>query len=77
VHGPAVRAASAIYNTLLKRWELQLPLLVSMWVQALAASVLLLPFYLLADKHALTPVSSGLILYAAGRRADAGRRPDC
>jgi hypothetical protein len=36
-----------------------------MWIQALAASVLLLPFYLLADKHALRPVSSGLILYAA------------
>lgn len=58
-------ASMAVYNTLLKRWELQLPLLVSMWVQALAASLLLLPFYLLADKHALTPVSSGLILYAA------------
>lgn len=55
----------AIYNTLLKRWELHLPLLVSMWIQALAATVLLLPFYLLADKHALTPASSGLILYAA------------
>lgn len=55
----------AIYNTLLKRWELDLPLLVSMWVQAIAASVMLLPFYLLTEKHALTPVSGGLILYAA------------
>jgi drug/metabolite transporter (DMT)-like permease len=55
----------AIYNTLLKRWEFDLPLLVCMWVQAVAASVMLLPFYLLTDKHALTPVSGGLILYAA------------
>jgi drug/metabolite transporter (DMT)-like permease len=55
----------AIYNTLLKRWELDLPLLVSMWVLAIAASVMLLPFYLLTEKHALTPISGGLLLYAA------------
>lgn len=55
----------AVYNILLKRWHMHVPLILSLYVQAMTAAVVLLPFYLAGEKHALTAVSGGMVLYAA------------
>jgi len=57
--------AMAIYNVLLKRWHINVPLIVSLYLQAVAATVILLPIYLFSQKHALTLISTGLVLYSA------------
>lgn len=57
--------AMAVYNTLLKHWRMALPLLVSIFCQAVCASVVLLPMFLAGDKQAPTPATGGMILYAA------------
>lgn len=57
--------AMAIYNILLKRWHVNVPLILSLYVQATTAAVVLLPFYLTGEKHTLTLVSGGMVLYAA------------
>ncbi len=57
-------ASMAVYSVLLKHWRSELPALASMFVQAVAASVVLLPFYLVADKHPLTYATAGMVLYA-------------
>jgi drug/metabolite transporter (DMT)-like permease len=57
-------ASMAVYGVLLKHWRSELPALASMFVQAVAATVVLLPFYLVADKHPLTLATAGMVLYA-------------
>lgn len=54
----------AIYNILLKRWYIHIPLVLSLYVQALTAMLILLPFYLMSEKNAFTLVSGGMVLYA-------------
>jgi drug/metabolite transporter (DMT)-like permease len=57
--------AMAVYNVLLKRWHIEVPLSVSLYLQAVAACIVLLPDYLLSEKHALTMATSGMVLYSA------------
>lgn len=55
----------ATYNVLLKRWHINTPILVSLFCQAVAAMLVLLPFYLIADKQLPTLATSAMIGYAA------------
>lgn len=55
----------AVYNILLKRWHMNVPLIISLYVQATTAAVVLFPFYLLGAKQALTAASGSMVLYAA------------
>jgi drug/metabolite transporter (DMT)-like permease len=57
-------ASMAVYSVLLKHWRSELPASASMFAQAVAASVALLPFYLVADRHPLTLATAGMVLYA-------------
>ncbi|NUU69124.1 DMT family transporter [Enterobacteriaceae bacterium BIT-l23] len=57
--------AMAIYNILLKRWHMHIPLILSLYVQAFTAAVVLLPFYLAGGKSTLTVVSGSMVIYAA------------
>ena len=57
--------AMAVYNVLLKRWHIEIPLSVSLYLQAVAACIVLLPVYILSEKHALTLATSGMVLYSA------------
>nr|WP_216092521.1 DMT family transporter [Enterobacter cloacae complex sp.]QVQ59912.1 EamA/RhaT family transporter [Enterobacter cloacae complex sp.] len=41
--------AMAVYNILLKRWHVNVPLILSLYVQATTAAVVLLPFYLTGE----------------------------
>ncbi|WP_144637656.1 DMT family transporter [Bordetella genomosp. 13] len=54
----------AVYNVLLKRWQSELPAIASMFVQAVAAGAVLLPFYAVADRQPLTVAGAGMVLYA-------------
>lgn len=56
----------ALYNILLKRWPLDIPLIVSMFIQAGAAALVLAPiYYAVSEKHPLTASTTCMILYAA------------
>jgi drug/metabolite transporter (DMT)-like permease len=57
--------AYAAYTVLLKRWNLGLPLLQSLYAQAVVAMLALFPLYLLSDKYGITGGNTPLILYAA------------
>ncbi|EKZ2232785.1 drug/metabolite transporter permease [Klebsiella pneumoniae] len=57
--------AMAVYNVLLKRWHIEIPLSVSLYLQAVAACIVLLPVYILSDKHTLTLATSGMVLYSS------------
>ena len=56
--------AYAGYTVLLKHWQLGLPLLQSMYVQAAVATTALLPLYLFGPRHGLTAENVPLVLYA-------------
>ncbi|WP_246793476.1 DMT family transporter [Burkholderia perseverans] len=53
-----------LYSTLLKRWHLEIPLIASMFCQAVCAATILLPFYVTSSKHVLTVANGSMILYA-------------
>lgn len=55
----------AIYNVLLKRWHMHIPVTLSLYIQALTAALVLLPFYLAGDKSTLTVASGSMVIYAA------------
>lgn len=57
--------AMAVYNVLLKRWHIEVPLIVSLYIQSFTATLVLLPVYYLTEKHALTAATSGMVLYSA------------
>lgn len=58
-------SSMAVYNILLKRWHLDVPLIVSMFVQAVTAAIVLAPFYALSEKHPLTASTTSMIIYGA------------
>ena len=56
----------ALYSFLLQKWKMKMPVLVSIYLQALVASFVLLPMFLLVDnKIDLTFNSFSLVMYAA------------
>lgn len=57
-------AAFAVYSLLLQRWKIQLPMLQTVYTQAIVASVALAPFYLLTERHALTGEVLALVGFA-------------
>lgn len=61
----AATACFALYSVLLKQWRTSVPLLQDLYVQAIAATLALLPFFLLADRRGLDPVNAPLVAYAA------------
>jgi drug/metabolite transporter (DMT)-like permease len=60
----AATACFALYSVLLKHWRTALPLTASLFVQAAAAAVILLPAILLEDRGGLSADNLGLVLYA-------------
>lgn len=72
-HGPntgdavmlAATVCYALYTVLLKRWPTGLPSIQSLYLQAIAAAVWLLPAYLASPRPPLDPASFPLIAYAA------------
>jgi drug/metabolite transporter (DMT)-like permease len=60
----AATLSYAGYTVLLRHWQLGLPLLQSMYVQAVVATVALLPLYLFGPRHGLTAANVPLVLYA-------------
>lgn len=61
----AAAACYAVYVVLLKHWHPGIPLLQSLYVQAWAAALTLLPFYLLSNGDGLNTANMPLIAYAA------------
>ncbi|WP_432723526.1 DMT family transporter [Jeongeupia wiesaeckerbachi] len=57
--------AYALYSVLLKKWQIQLPSLLLLYLQVLVAVVLLLPLYLASPKVGLSAANIPLVLYAA------------
>ena len=72
VHGPnlgdaimlVAAACYATYTVLLKHWQPGIPLLQSLYVQGAAATLALLPFYCLADRHGIDTANAPLVMYA-------------
>ncbi len=60
----AATGCFALYSVLLKRWRGALPMTSDLFVQASAATVLLLPLMLLGDRQGLGSANLGLVLYA-------------
>lgn len=60
----AATLSYAAYTVLLKHWQVTLPLLQSMYVQAVVATAALLPLYLVGPRHGLTTANVPLVLYA-------------
>jgi drug/metabolite transporter (DMT)-like permease len=60
----AATLSYAGYTVLLRHWQLGLPLLQSMYVQAVVATTALLPLYLFGPRHGLTMENVPLVLYA-------------
>ncbi|MBM3117477.1 DMT family transporter [Jeongeupia naejangsanensis] len=56
--------AYALYSVLLKKWQIQLPSLLLLYLQVLVAVVLLFPLYLASPKTGLSAVNIPLVLYA-------------
>ena len=56
--------AFAVYSLLLQRWKIQLPTLQTVYVQAVVATVALLPFFLMTEHHPLTPQVIALVGFA-------------
>lgn len=56
--------AFTLYNFLLHKWQIQLPLLQSVFLQALVAMVVLLPIYLWVPHSTLTWELGGYIAFA-------------
>ena len=60
----AAAACYALYSVLLKHWRPQVPLLQSLYVQGVGATITLLPFFLLSDRHGLDATNLPLVGYA-------------
>ncbi|NTF65205.1 DMT family transporter [Rhizobium rhizogenes] len=60
----AATVCYALYTVLLKRWPNGLPLLQSLYLQACAAAISLLPIYLLSPRLGISTASLPLIAYA-------------
>lgn len=56
----------AVYSVLLKHWQIGLPALQSLFVQNIAATLVLMPLWLVMPRHGLDAGNIGLVLYAAG-----------
>ncbi len=54
-----------LYSVLLRRWNVQLDPWTALYIQAVFATVALVPGYLLGEQSAITADNIGLILYAA------------
>ncbi|MBB3609721.1 DMT family transporter [Rhizobium sp. BK602] len=54
----------ALYTVLLKRWPIGVPLLQSLYLQACAAALVLLPIYVLSPRQGIAIASLPLIAYA-------------
>ncbi|WP_273729077.1 DMT family transporter [Brucella gallinifaecis] len=57
--------ANALYGVLVKRWAILLPIWQSLFWQILAATIILIPFWLSGPVSAITPSNLPIILYAA------------
>jgi drug/metabolite transporter (DMT)-like permease len=56
--------AFAVYNILLRKWQLRLPPVQLLYLQALAATVMLLPMFLLSPRVGLNAQNIPLVLFA-------------
>lgn len=57
--------AYSVYNVLLKRWHIPLPVMQSLYVQAAVAALVLLPLAALSPHHAVTADNAPLILFSS------------
>jgi drug/metabolite transporter (DMT)-like permease len=56
--------AFAVYSILLRKWQLRLPPLQLLYLQAVAATIMLLPMFLLTPRVGLNMHNIALVLYA-------------
>jgi drug/metabolite transporter (DMT)-like permease len=56
--------ALSIYNLLLQKWRMPIPLLQSVYIQAIVATLALAPLFLFEEKHSITMSSAAFVLYA-------------
>ena len=54
----------SLYSLLLNKWQLPIPLIQSAYIQALVATLALLPLYLLGARHQLTAIDGFYIAFA-------------
>ena len=54
----------ALYSFFLQKWKMKMPVLLSVYLQAIVASLILFPIYLFSAKHQVSLHSFSFVLYA-------------
>ena len=61
----AANFAMALYNNLLKKWKIDIPLILTVYIQAIVAAVFFAPLYAIEPKHVIDIHSGSMVIYAS------------